>query len=46
MEWAMEDGFFRRMGETLSKGFEKEEIPCQVLFKYLYNLFHFFHERT
>ena len=32
MEWAMEDGFFRQMGETLSKGFEKEGIPCQVLF--------------
>ncbi|MBF8250539.1 MAG: Radical SAM domain protein [Deltaproteobacteria bacterium] len=46
MEWAMEDGFFRRMGETLRKGFEKEGIPCQMLFKYLYNLFHFFHERT
>jgi len=32
MEWAMEEGFFRRTGETLRKGFEKEEIPCQVLF--------------
>jgi len=32
MEWAMEDDFFRRMGETLRKGFEKEGTPCQVLF--------------
>lgn len=30
--WAMEDSFFKQMGETLNTGFDKEGIPCQVLF--------------
>lgn len=32
LQWAMEDGFFRTKGEELREAFEKEGIPCQVLF--------------
>lgn len=32
MAWAMTDGFFSRKAEELRKAFEKEGIPCQVLF--------------
>jgi DNA repair photolyase len=32
MQWAMEDGFFARIGKELKEGFKKEGIPCQVLF--------------
>jgi DNA repair photolyase len=32
MQWAMEDGFFSQKAEELRKEFEREGIPCQVLF--------------
>ena len=32
MQTAMNDGFFLHKGEELRKRFEKEGIPCQVLF--------------
>ncbi len=32
MQWAREDSFFRSKGEELRKAFEKNGIPCQVLF--------------
>ena len=32
MQWAMQDRFFREKGEELSKSFEQNGIPCQVLF--------------
>ncbi|MDA8085208.1 MAG: radical SAM protein [Nitrospiraceae bacterium] len=32
LEWAMEDGFFRRMADELKAAFEKEKIPCQIVF--------------
>ncbi|MHB8845972.1 MAG: SPL family radical SAM protein [Nitrospirota bacterium] len=32
MQWARDDDFFRNMGEDLWKAFEKNSVPCQVLF--------------
>jgi hypothetical protein len=32
MQWAMEDSFFSQKGEELRIAFEKEGIPCQVVF--------------
>jgi len=32
IQWAMEDGFFSRKGEELRMAFEREGIPCQILF--------------
>ena len=32
MQWARDDGFFRKRGEELRRAFEKNGIPCQVLF--------------
>ena len=32
MQWAMESSFFSRKGEELHMAFEREGIPCQVLF--------------
>lgn len=32
MQWAKDDSFFRKMGDDLRKAFEKNEVPCQVLF--------------
>ena len=32
MAWARKEDFFIRTGEDLRKSFEKEEIPCRVLF--------------
>ena len=32
LEWAMEDGFFRRMADELKAAFEEEGIPCQIVF--------------
>jgi DNA repair photolyase len=32
MQWAMKDSFFREKGDELRKAFEKNGIPCQVLF--------------
>jgi DNA repair photolyase len=32
MQWARDENFFRKMGEELRKAFEKNKIPCQVLF--------------
>ncbi|MDA8090045.1 MAG: hypothetical protein M0Z61_07470 [Nitrospiraceae bacterium] len=32
LEWAMEDSFFRRMADELKAAFEKEGIPCQIVF--------------
>jgi DNA repair photolyase len=32
IQWAMEDGFFSQKGEELRMAFEKEGIPCQILF--------------
>lgn len=32
MEWAMEDGFFRSKANELKATFEKERIPCRVVF--------------
>jgi DNA repair photolyase len=30
--WAMEDSFFLQKGEELKMAFEREGIPCQILF--------------
>lgn len=32
LQWAMEDGFFSQKGEELRMAFEREGIPCQILF--------------
>ncbi len=32
MQWAMEDSFFSQKGEELRIAFEREGIPCQVVF--------------
>lgn len=32
LQWAMEDNFFSQKGEELRAAFEREQIPCQVLF--------------
>jgi DNA repair photolyase len=32
MQWAMEDNFFSQKGEELRMAFEKEGIPCQIVF--------------
>ena len=32
LQWAMEDGFFSQKGGKLKMAFEREGIPCQVLF--------------
>lgn len=32
MQWAMKDSFFREKGEELRMAFEKNSIPCQMLF--------------
>lgn len=32
MQWAMEDSFFSQKGEELRTAFEKEGIPCQMVF--------------
>ena len=32
IQWAMEDGFFLQKGEELRMAFEREGIPCQILF--------------
>jgi DNA repair photolyase len=32
MQWAMKDSFFQEKGEELRKAFEKNGIPCQVLY--------------
>jgi DNA repair photolyase len=32
MQWAQDDNFFRKKGEELRKAFEKNKIPCQILF--------------
>ncbi|MEW6215194.1 MAG: hypothetical protein AB1478_08340 [Nitrospirota bacterium] len=32
IKWAMEDGFFSQKGEKLRIVFEREGIPCQILF--------------
>lgn len=32
LEWAMEDRFFQQKAEELRTAFEKEGIPCQILF--------------
>jgi DNA repair photolyase len=32
MQWAMKDSFFREKGEELWMAFEKNSIPCQMLF--------------
>jgi DNA repair photolyase len=32
LQWAMEDGFFSQNGEELSMAFERERIPCQIVF--------------
>jgi DNA repair photolyase len=32
MQWARDDSFFQQRGEELRKAFEKNGIPCQVLF--------------
>ncbi len=32
LQWAMEDGFFSEKGEELRMAFEREGIPCQILF--------------
>ena len=32
MQWARDDGFFRKRGEELRRAFEKNGISCQVLF--------------
>jgi DNA repair photolyase len=32
MQWAMEEGFFLQKGEELRMAFEREGIPCQVVF--------------
>ena len=32
MQWAMEDSFFSQKGEELKTAFEREGIPCQMVF--------------
>lgn len=32
MQWAMEDSFFSQKGEELKTAFEREGIPCQIVF--------------
>jgi DNA repair photolyase len=32
IQWAMENGFFSQKGEELRMAFEREGIPCQILF--------------
>jgi DNA repair photolyase len=32
LEWALEDGFFSQKGNELKTGFEREGIPCEILF--------------
>ncbi len=32
MRWAMEDPFFSQKGKELKIAFEKEGIPCQMVF--------------
>ena len=32
LEWAMEDSFFRQKTDEMKAGFEKEGIPCQIVF--------------
>jgi DNA repair photolyase len=32
MQWAMEDSFFSQKGEELGMAFEREGIPCQMVF--------------
>ena len=32
MQWAMKDSFFREKGEELRQAFERNGIPCQVLY--------------
>jgi len=32
LQWAMEDGFFSQKGGELKMAFEREGIPCQILF--------------
>lgn len=32
LEWARKEGFFIEKGKELKKSFEKEKIPCQLLF--------------
>ena len=32
MQWAMKDSFFRQKGEELGQAFERNGIPCQVLY--------------
>jgi DNA repair photolyase len=32
LQWAMEDGFFSQKGEELRMAFEREGIPCQIVF--------------
>ncbi len=32
LQWAMEDGFFSQKGKELKMAFEREGIPCQILF--------------
>ncbi len=32
LEWAMEDSFFRNKADELKAAFEKEGLPCQIVF--------------
>jgi DNA repair photolyase len=32
LQWAMEDSFFSQKGEELRMAFEREGIPCQIVF--------------
>jgi DNA repair photolyase len=32
MQWAVEEGFFSQKGKNLKTAFEKEGIPCEILF--------------
>ncbi len=32
LEWAMKDDFFRKSGDELKEAFERQGVPCQVLF--------------
>ncbi|MFN3395425.1 MAG: hypothetical protein ACK4Z9_01350 [Thermodesulfovibrionales bacterium] len=32
LEWAMDDDFFTEKAEELKKGFEREGIPCEIVF--------------
>ena len=32
LQWALEEGFFKQKGEELRTAFEREGIPCQILF--------------